>query len=220
MCASSPAAPAHGSATSFGSAQHLTDALLRAGPDGVCFHCRLTASFMAAWQSKNSLVFFFSPSLGIVFLRGYLDTDQNLAQFQPGQAQPHKSSHQGKLSSLRDVPWPRCYLHIFIFITVAHRGWAETKVPWHFTLCTHKNPDPSSKGCCSQLTLYTTVRWLAQSPPVSSQTQNLPAGQSEQHPPKQILNLFFPNKWKFGQICHCVLLLTLEKQPSLGHLSL
>lgn len=103
----------------------------------------------------------FFPPLGRVFLRGYLDTDQNLAQFQPGHKQPHKSSHQGKLSSLRDVPWPRCYLHVIIYIPVAHRGWAQTKVPWYFTLCTHKAPVPSSKGCCSQLTLYTTVRWLA-----------------------------------------------------------
>lgn len=73
----------------------------------------------------------FIPSLGIGFLCGYLDTDQNLAQLQPSQEQPHKFSHQGKLSSLRDVPWPRCYLDIFIYITVAHGGWAETKVPSH-----------------------------------------------------------------------------------------
>lgn len=73
----------------------------------------------------------FIPSLGIGFLCGYLDTDQNLAQLQPSQEQPHKFSHQGKLSSLRDVPWPHCYLDIFIYITVAHGGWAETKVPSH-----------------------------------------------------------------------------------------
>lgn len=45
-----------------------------------------------------------------------MDTDQKLAQFQPSQKQQHKSSHQGKLSSLRDVPWPHSlsphyYLH-------------------------------------------------------------------------------------------------------------
>lgn len=112
----------------------------------------------ALWQPGTPTTPWVFPSLGVVFLRGYLDTDQNLARFQPGQKQSHKSSHQGKLSSLREVPWPRCYLHIFIYITVAHRGWAETKVPWHFTLCTYKDPAPSSKGCCSQLILYTTVR--------------------------------------------------------------
>lgn len=66
-----------------------------------------------------------SFSLGIVFLHGYLDTDQKLAQFQPSQKQQYKSSHQGKLSSLRDVPWPHLYLHIIIYIPVAHRGCAD-----------------------------------------------------------------------------------------------
>lgn len=54
---------------------------------------------MLACEPNNS-----SFSLGIVFLHGYVDTDQKLAQFQPSQKQQHKSSHQGKLSSLRDVP--------------------------------------------------------------------------------------------------------------------
>lgn len=178
----------------------------------------------------------FSPRLSRVFLHGYLDTDQNLAQFQPGQKQPHKSSHQGKLSSLRDVPWPRCYLHVIIYIPVAHRGWAQTKVPWYFTLCTHKAPVPSSKGCCSQRTLYTTVRWLTQSHPVSSQTQNLTAGQSEQCPPSccskhcfptsapcslqgRFSVSFFPNSWDFGQICHHELLPMSEEQPNLVRLA-
>lgn len=37
-------------------------------------------------------------------------------------------------------------------------------------------------------------------------------------PPRQILSLFFPNSWDFGQICHHELLPMSEEQPNLVRL--
>lgn len=90
---------------------------------------------MSAWQPNNSLGF--PPPLVEHFCVVTWTLIKIWHNSSPARNSHNKSSHQGKLSSLRDVPWPRCYLHVFIYITVAHRGWAETKVPWHFTLCTH-----------------------------------------------------------------------------------
>lgn len=190
---------------------------------------------MSAWQPNNSLGF--PPPLVEHFCVVTWTLIKIWHNSSPARNSHNKSSHQGKLSSLRDVPWPRCYLHVFIYITVAHRGWAETKVPWHFTLCTHtKTLFLPQRAAGSQLTLYTTVRWLAQSPPVSSQTQNLPAGQTEQCLPSccskhcfptlapcslqsRFSASFSPTVGSLVRFATHVLLPTSEKQPSLGHLA-
>lgn len=70
----------------------------------------------ALWQPGTPTTPWVFPSLGVVFLRGYLDTDQNLARFQPGQKQSHKSSHQGKIikferGSLTSLLSAHFYLH-------------------------------------------------------------------------------------------------------------